>query len=207
MFRLFGLLLLSTIFSFSCGRSKQVVIEKALKDTVLIGSPQPLPVKSDPLMEEDLRESAMQGNLEAVRYLIRRKVNINAIDQDGRTALMLAAFNGHTPIVKELLGLGMPVDLKDKAGRTALIYASTGPYPETVNLLLTHNADPDIADRDEKFTALMFAASEGNLDVVRVLLNAKADPSLKDKDNDDAATFAYRNGHTAVADFIKAAIK
>jgi ankyrin repeat protein len=53
----------------------------------------------------------------------------------------------------------------------------------------------------------MFASSEGHLEVVKVLLNAKADPLLKDKDNDDAITFAKRNGHGEVAEYLMSVIK
>lgn len=204
MLRIYGVFFFAALLAFSCGRGKMPVAgEKPANDTAAVRSQQPIPLKSDPLLEEDLRESAMAGNIGAVNYLLSRNVNLNSTDVDGRTAMMLAAFNGHTAIVKEFLDRGSPADAKDRSGRTALIYASTGPYPETVSLLLSRKADPNIADNDEKFTALMFAASEGHLEVVKVLLSGKADPSLRDKDNDNAETFARRNGHSSVADFIK----
>lgn len=158
---------------------------------------------SNPMLEENLRKAAMEGNITSVQYLISKNVNVNAPDPDGRTAMMLAAFNGHTDIVKALIDRGSPVNKTDQAGRTALIYAATGPFAETAKLLLSHKADPNIVDTEERFTALMFAASEGHLEVVKVLITNKANPLLKDKDNDDAEAFARRNGHNEVADFLR----
>ncbi len=81
--------------------------------------------------------------------------------------------------------------------------ASSGPYREAVKLLLDHNADPNITDKEEHFTALMFAAAEGQLDVVKVLISYRADPFLKDIDGDEAMIFAANNGYKEVADLLK----
>ena len=167
-------------------------------------SSQALPRDIANVVDEDLlRETSFSGNTQKVKELLSKNVNLNAVDQDGRSALMYAAFNGHTEIVKALLEKGASVNAADYTGRTALIFASSGSYPETVKLLLEHKADPNIVDNVEKFTALMFAAAEGHVEIVRILLENKADPGLKDKDDDTAETFARQNGHTAVADLLK----
>jgi uncharacterized protein len=157
---------------------------------------------SDAVMHQVFCDAALQGNSTLIEKLILSYDDINAPVCDGRTALMLAAFNGHTDILKVLLNAGAKADLKDELGRTALMYASTGPFPEAVKLLLTNGADPNIVDEVEKFTPLMFAAAEGQLEVVSILLANKADPALKDKDGDTAETFARQNGHDKVADML-----
>ncbi|GAI14151.1 unnamed protein product, partial [marine sediment metagenome] len=115
----------------------------------------------------------------------------NKVDQDGRTALMFASFNGHTEIVRLLLDEGAELGIRDAMGRTALLYASTGPFAETVKLLLDHHADPNIVDNDEQFSPLMHAAAEGQLEVAKLLLDSGADPALKDIDGETAALFAH----------------
>jgi uncharacterized protein len=87
------------------------------------------------------------------------------------------------------------------------MFASSGPFEETVKLLLAHQADPNIADTEKHFTALMYAAAEGQLDVVKLLLTYKADSGLKDAGGNDAITYALKNGHKEVADFIRSFIK
>ncbi|KAI1726768.1 glutaminase domain-containing protein [Ditylenchus destructor] len=61
------------------------------------------------------------GDLETIRRLFLQGVSMNLADYDGRTALHLAACEGHTIIVKFLLHVAK-VDhtIKDRWGRTAL---------------------------------------------------------------------------------------
>ena len=140
---------------------------------------------------------------ELVKQLIQKKVNLNAIDQDGRTALMLAGYNGHTELVRILLDKGARVNIRDGSGRTALLFTATGPFPKTVELLLERKADPNIVDNQERFSALMHAAAEGHIEVVKILLDHEADARLKDIDGDTAESFARQNGHTELADLLK----
>jgi ankyrin repeat protein len=148
-------------------------------------------------------KAALDGDITAVRQVLSGSLNIDTLDEDGRTALMYAAFNGHTDIAKILIEKGADINLTDPNKRTALMFASSGPFPETVRILLEHNADPDLTDMPEHFTALMYAAAEGHLNNVRILLTHKANPKLKDIDGDDAATFASNNNHEEIADLIK----
>jgi ankyrin repeat protein len=153
--------------------------------------------------EDLMRQSSLEGDLAKVKESIEAGADVNAVDAEGHTALMFAAFNGHSGIVLELLGAGAGVDRRDMMGRTALLYASTGPFPETVRILLDKGAKPNVVDSDEHFSPLMHAAAEGNMDVVKILLEAGADPALKDVDGDDAATFARQSGHQAVTDHLE----
>ncbi|RLD75136.1 MAG: ankyrin repeat domain-containing protein [Bacteroidetes bacterium] len=163
--------------------------------------------KSDqekPVMDvKSFHDAAYNGDLAKVKSAIESGIQADVVDKDGQNALMLAAFNGHTEIVKLLIENKVSVNTKATTGRTALMYASSGPFPQTVQLLIENNAAIDIVDNVEHFTAFMFAASEGQLEVVKILLKVGADAKLKDIDGDNAETFARKNGHVTVADFIK----
>lgn len=156
--------------------------------------------------QEVMYDAALNGNLEKVKESIGKGADLNAVDNEGRTALMYASFNGHTEIVRLLLNEGAEVGIRDPMGRTALLFASTGPFAETVKLLLDHHADPNITDKDEHFSPLMHAAAEGQLQVVKLLMERGADPALKDIDGETAALFARNKGHTEVAGLIQAAL-
>jgi ankyrin repeat protein len=125
------------------------------------------------------------------------------VNENGNTALMLAAYNGHTKIVQLLINNGANVNIKDKNNRTSLMFASSGPFAETVSLLIKNGAKTNEVDNVEGFTALMFAASEGNSDVVRVLLKNGADKSILDVDKESAYDFAIANQHPETANIIK----
>ena len=152
---------------------------------------------------QGFREAALNGQIGIIRDQLPHVQNVDAADESGNTALMLAGYNGHTEIVRLLLDQGADVNHTNRDGRNVLMYTASGPYPETVELLLERGAVLDRADKEEHFTALMWAAAEGHLDVVKVLLKHGADPALKDVDGDTAASFARKNGHSEVADYIK----
>lgn len=152
----------------------------------------------NPAVNISIHQAALDGQISQVKNLLTNGLDVNIVDEDGRTPLMYAAFNGHAEIINFLIDKGALINACDSSGRTALMMASSGPYPAAVKILLDHQADPNLIDKDEHFTALMFAAAEGQLDVVRILLANRADPSIKDADGDDAMTFARNNGHAGI---------
>ena len=161
-------------------------------------------VQIGPAEEEAFQQAAHDGELDKVKALQKQGVACDAVDSNGATALMFAAFNGHSEIVIYLLDAGAEINLRDYLDRTALLYSSSGPFPETVKILLDRGADPNIVDSDEHFSPLMHAAAEGSLDVVKVLIANGADRSLKDVDGDDAASFAAQAGHMQVVEYLNA---
>lgn len=140
----------------------------------------------------------MAGQTDRVRRALDQGIDPSTVGGDGRTALMLTAFDGHSETARLLLERGARVGDRDGAGRTALMYAASGPNDETVRILLEWKANPFAVDQEERFTPLMFAAEEGQADVVRTLLRHGADPALVDVDGDTALDFATRNRHQAV---------
>ena len=89
------------------------------------------------------------------------------------TALIAAAHLGHAEVVRLLLEAGAPVDHVNNLGWTALIEAvilgnGDDRYVNTVKHLLTHNANPDIPDRQGR-TPLDHARSLGYQQLVELL--------------------------------------
>lgn len=155
-------------------------------------------------VNDSIFEAALSGLRPEVIATLDRGVDINAQDEDGRTVLMYASFNGHSELIRDLLLRGAKVNLADVNGRTALMLAASGPFPDAVKLLLDHSADPNMVDKEEHFTALMYAAAEGQLEVVKLLMKFQADPKMKDIDGEDAIAFARNNGHMAVVEYLTA---
>lgn len=159
-------------------------------------------VATDPNIS--IHESALNGQMNRLIEGLEAGIDVNSRDQEGRTALMYASYNGHTEAIKILIEKGAHVNLADNYGRTALMMASSGPFPATVKMLLDNQADPNMTDSAEHFTALMYAAAEGHLDVVKILLSFRADHTLKDVDGDDAMTFARNNDHNEIVNLLQA---
>jgi len=77
------------------------------------------------------------GRLDIVRPLLDHKpeADVNAQDEDGWTALHLAAYNGHEQVGRILLNRGAKGDVKNFEGKTPLELASESHHSEMENLL------------------------------------------------------------------------
>lgn len=164
---------------------------------------EPNQTTSNPAAEAKLREAAKKGHIQTVKLLLEQGTNVNAPDEDQRTALMWAAFDGYTEVVRMLLVAEGNVNHQDLIGRTALMYASSGSNIDTVRLLLAHEADTNLTDNHESWTALMFAAAEGQTAIAQALLDAGADRTLQDTDGETAYYFAMQRGFTETAALVK----
>ncbi len=58
-----------------------------------------------------------------IKKLLESKVDVNAIDEEGRSALFYAAAAGHKEAVNELLNAGIDLLIEDKSSKTARHYA------------------------------------------------------------------------------------
>ncbi|PCH55756.1 MAG: hypothetical protein COC15_04025 [Legionellales bacterium] len=75
-----------------------------------------------------------------VEVLLKAGAKVNAQDEEGRTALMMASYQGHAAVVKLLLNNGANVYLENNSGATALTIAQlTG--KENITMLLLGAAD------------------------------------------------------------------
>ena len=120
-------------------KAAQAVDEQPELRTTEVPSPQTVesPVTANPpISDQDFREAAKLGKGHVVAQAIQRGINVNSPDEDGRTALMLAAFDGHTEVVNLLIKNKSQVNRRDAMNRTALTYSASGKNPETVVVLL-----------------------------------------------------------------------
>lgn len=173
---------------------------------------------------QDARLSSAFG-VEKVQQDLTNGADVNAKDDDGKTALMVAAYNieGKPEVARVLLEHGADVNAKDSRGKTALIWATDGVHqaPEVVRVLLQHGADVNAKDKDGK-TALEYArlffhedvanliiahgvanpsrqlvqdASRGSLEAVQLDLAHGADVNAKDKVGRTALMYASNNAN------------
>ncbi len=84
---------------------------------------------------EQFLNSAKDGNTKVVELFLQAGMNVNVKNDNGQTALMLAASSGHIKTVKLLIKHGAYIDSKDNTGATALSLATSGNYADVVKLL------------------------------------------------------------------------
>ena len=93
-------------------------------------------VKSD--YTTNLISAAHKGDLEEIKRFLIKGVNINQGDYDGRTALHLAAAEGHENCVHFLLSKGADLNLTDRWGSKPEADAKSAGHKDIVNLLKLH---------------------------------------------------------------------
>lgn len=85
--------------------------------------------------------AALNGQVRAVELLISSSADLEARDNNGRTALMWGATNDKVEVIVPLLGHTSEVDTRDNEGETALIVAAWYGCTSAVKALLKKGAD------------------------------------------------------------------
>lgn len=135
----------------------------------------------DPLRERlsrKLLDRARDGNLAAVRKLLREGADPNAQEMgSGRTALMVAL--RHPEVVELLLEAGGDTSLvDDEHGMTALSHAAADGEVPSLRLLIRRGAIIETRDRSS-YTPLMRACERSQVGAAKALLEAGADANAK----------------------------
>jgi len=156
--------------------------------------------------ESDFVAAARWGRADAVERALANGIDVDALDDEGITALRWAAVEGQAPIVRLLVDAGADVDAADGQGVTGLMMAARWGYQEIVAAVLDAGAEVDLMSSiGPGRTALMYAAIAGRDEIVAVLLSAAADPTITDGHGRTAAALAELWGKTATAELLRAA--
>ena len=134
------------------------------------------------------------GTARQIRDALDAGAEVDARDDDGRTALMWAARdNMDIDAIKALLDAGADVDARDDDGRTALMWAARDNTDiNAIEALLDAGADIDARDVGGR-TALMWAAKCNSDKFVNALIDAGADIHMRDDEGRSIADYAQEN--------------
>ena len=126
--------------------------------------------------DSPVADAAMQGDLEAVRALLRGGADVNAAQGDGMTALHWAARLGESELVEVLLYAGAKLDAGTRIGRyTPLHIAAREGRESVVRVLLDAGADPGVVTTNSGATPLHLAARSGDQEIVQLLIDHGAE--------------------------------
>ena len=131
--------------------------------------------------QPSLVAAVKSGDAAAVRALLAKKADVNAVEADGTTALHWAVERDDREMAETLLNAGAKAQVANRHGVTPLHVAATNGNAALVEQLLTHGANAEAALPSGE-TVLMTAARTGNADVLKALIARGAIVDAKEAD-------------------------
>lgn len=143
---------------------------------------------------EDALSSARLGDTAQLVELLQRGIEVDTVDEQGNTLLILAAREGQLATVKALVERRARLDQRNRAGDSALMLAVLNDHREVADLLLGAGA----AVNHDGWAPLHYAAFNGRIELFDRLLAAGADPNALVPNKSNALMLAARNGHIEI---------
>ena len=152
-----------------------------------------------------LSATANGMSMEDLKLLLDSGIDIDHQDEDGSTAVYIAAQCGNVRCIQSLVDLGASVNIRDNEDRTPLFAAAKIGSLECVKLLVEKHADVNLVDK-QKSTALMVAAAAGYFDCVEELANMNSGGQIEMEQLKpemlSALTVAIEKGQVKVVQYI-----
>ncbi|MGH9318650.1 MAG: ankyrin repeat domain-containing protein [Vicinamibacteria bacterium] len=151
---------------------------------------------------QELVAAARAGENARVSALLAAGAPVDSQDEEGSTALMVAALRDDEQMIEALLSAGADPNLRNSRGETALLLTA-GRSPGIVRALLASGAGVNLKDNEGQ-TPLIAAASS-RPESVRLLLESGADVAQQDKTGVSALTVAEAAGATEIEALLREA--
>lgn len=148
-----------------------------------------------------LHAAARYGQKAIIEYLLTKKIDINAKDQDGWAPAHLAAYGGFRNTLDFLLQNGADIEATCPAG-TLLHVGGMAGHAEIVEYLLDKGLQVNLKFGDQGWTPLHSAAYGGFLTPVKLLVAKNADVRARANSGHLPFDIANQNGHAEVAAFL-----
>ena len=127
-----------------------------------------------------LIDAVKAGDKTAAIALIEKRVDVNAPEPDGTTALHWAAHNGDVDLVQRLIRAGANVKAANAFGATPMSEAAVLADPALLGALLEAGASVESPNADGQ-TALMVVARTSRVDAAQLLLKSGANVNAVEK--------------------------
>ncbi|XVE92172.1 hypothetical protein REPUB_Repub01dG0074500 [Reevesia pubescens] len=175
------------------------VFRQAVVDVIQAGK---TPQSSNPSVFSPLIFTIQSNEIESMKKLLERAdIDLNEQDDDGYSALMMAASGGHVEAFRLLLRAGANIKLSNKYGETAISLLELNQNGDVFDQLMLEYALEE-ANRPIGFYALHRAANRGDLNLVHILTSRGSDVNAFDVDGYTPLMLAARGGYGGVCELL-----
>mmetsp|Transcript_30407 Transcript_30407/g.51230 ORF Transcript_30407/g.51230 Transcript_30407/m.51230 type:complete len:375 (-) Transcript_30407:144-1268(-) len=136
--------------------------------------------------------SGPDTNEATVRILLEAGADVNAVDLDGKNALLIASKWAKSATTRALLEHGADVHFQDNSHQTAIMFAAQSASAATIKVLLEYGADPSKENLDHETPLLLSASFNTHAMAIATLLEAGARIDHRGKDGETALMMACR---------------
>lgn len=137
-------------------------------------------VKETPqILHPALEKIVLEQNM--VELLQLCQIDVNSVDEQGKTPLMQAICTQNANAVISLIKAGAMVNVSDEEGNTPLIMAAENSNPDILEVLLNNGADVRVVNK-KGLSALLIAARWGWNANIKILLHYHLGPPLTPED-------------------------
>ncbi|XP_042240945.1 death-associated protein kinase 1-like isoform X3 [Homarus americanus] len=144
--------------------------------------------------ESAIHLSCGLGQLEPLKFLVKKGGGLDATDAQGDTPLHWAARQGHAHVIAYLIEQGAQINTQNKNGESCLHVACRYGHTVVVQNLCLCNMNLDLQDEHGE-TALHIAVWHGFPRIVHHLCSAAANTELTDKESQTPLHVASGRGH------------
>ncbi len=145
---------------------------------------------------------AWSGNLNMVKFLVERDVDVNATDKYGCTLLHWATLKGHLDVAKFLASKGANVNAEDILGRKPIHFAVINDHRNIIEFLPDKGIIVNSADK-QGHTPLHWASWSGHLDMVKYLIDKGANINAKCEADRTPLDIARGRGHSNIVKYLE----
>lgn len=158
-----------------------------------------------------IKSASIGNNVENINYLVTT-LGIDVDTKDTNTMLHYAVGNGSIEAANELIKLGADIDNTNANFKTSLHYVienNSNKLLESVNLLLSKNANPNIQDKNGN-TALHLAVINAHnskeyskyIEVINALIKYNANVNILNNKNQLALNISVSNNDTEISNIL-----